>query len=155
MRCGDLFGPLDADERFDCMVAWPPVMPAPEDEEDDLWAMANNGGLDGSAILDRVIMGAAAHLSARGSLWIAHPWYLSLPLTRRVAENACLVARVSARATFGIGATSRARLGYLASIGVSPTRVDGELVQEFLVLEFRHRTRNRSTTLSAVAPRRN
>jgi methylase of polypeptide subunit release factors len=44
-RAGDLYGVLRVGERFDLIVAWPPVMPTPDEQAgDDWWSVANNGG---------------------------------------------------------------------------------------------------------------
>ena len=56
-RLGDCYAPVSG-ERFDLVCTNPPQMPTPpERERDDGAATADNGGLDGWSILDRVIDG--------------------------------------------------------------------------------------------------
>lgn len=67
-RAGDCYAPV-AGERFDLVCANPPQMPTPPGRERaDAVAAADNGGLDGWALLDRVIAGASDHLDAGGRL---------------------------------------------------------------------------------------
>jgi release factor glutamine methyltransferase len=67
-RVGDCYAPV-AGERFDLICTNPPQMPTPTGRErDDPVAAADNGGLDGWALIDRVIAGAPGHLNPRGRL---------------------------------------------------------------------------------------
>jgi release factor glutamine methyltransferase len=67
-RLGDCYDPVRRLE-FDLICSSPPQMPTPPDRErDDPVAAADNGGLDGWAVLDRVIEGAPAHLAPGGRL---------------------------------------------------------------------------------------
>ena len=67
-RAGDGYAPL-AGERFDLICTNPPQMPTPPARaRDDAVAAADNGGLDGWELIDRVIAGAAEHLAPRGRL---------------------------------------------------------------------------------------
>jgi release factor glutamine methyltransferase len=67
-RVGDCYAPVTG-ERFDLICTNPPQMPTPpERERDDPVAAADNGGVDGWALIDRVIAGAAGHLAPRGRL---------------------------------------------------------------------------------------
>jgi release factor glutamine methyltransferase len=67
-RLGDCYAPV-AGERFGLICTNPPQMPTPPGRErSDAGAAADNGGLDGWQILDRVIAGAPAHLSPGGRL---------------------------------------------------------------------------------------
>ena len=137
VRCGDLYSPLGANERFDCIVAWPPVMPTPAaDHQDDWWSMANNGGPQGRDVYDRVIAGAPGHLTPRGALWLVHPWYLSFSLTQKLVETAGLGADRVATRRFPLGPVSRSRLPYLASIGFVPVYQDNEPMQELTILRI-------------------
>lgn len=136
-RCGDLYSATDPTERFDCLVAWPPVMPTPHRAAaSSFWATANNGGPDGRSVFDRVIQGAAATLTRDGALWTAHPWYFDFGKTVRLAADAGLEVEVRASESFPMGATSGARLSYLRSLGITPRIVDGEPRQDFLVLRL-------------------
>jgi release factor glutamine methyltransferase len=65
-RLGDCYVPV-AGERFDLVCSNPPQMPTPAGRaRHDAVAAADNGGVDGWEILDRVIEGAAEHLHPRG-----------------------------------------------------------------------------------------
>ncbi len=67
-RVGDGYAPV-AGERFDLICTNPPQMPTPPARaRDDAVAAADNGGLDGWELIDRVIAGAAEHLAPRGRL---------------------------------------------------------------------------------------
>ena len=67
-RLGDCYVPV-AGERFDLICTNPPQMPTPPDRaRRDAAAAADNGGVDGWEILDRVIEGAPAHLVPGGRL---------------------------------------------------------------------------------------
>ena len=67
-RLGDGYAPV-VGERFDLICTNPPQMPTPPGRERaDPAAAADNGGVDGWEILDRVIDGAPAHLRPGGRL---------------------------------------------------------------------------------------
>jgi release factor glutamine methyltransferase len=67
-RLGDCYLPV-AGERFDLIGTNPPQMPTPPGRErEDSEAAADNGGLDGWEILDRVIGAAPGHLEPGGRL---------------------------------------------------------------------------------------
>ncbi|MBI2469004.1 MAG: methyltransferase [Candidatus Rokubacteria bacterium] len=67
-RLGDCYGPVRG-ETFDLIVSGPPQMPTPPDRERADWmARADNGGVDGWAVLDRLIVGAREHLRPGGRL---------------------------------------------------------------------------------------
>jgi len=67
-RVGDCYAPV-AGERFDLVCSNPPQMPTPPGRaRADAVAAADNGGVDGWEILDRVIDGAAEHLHPHGRL---------------------------------------------------------------------------------------
>ena len=69
-RVGDCYAPV-AGERFDLICTNAAQMPTPPDRaRRDAVAMADNGGVDGWAMLDRVIEGAPRHLRAGGRLII-------------------------------------------------------------------------------------
>jgi len=67
-RLGDCYAPVTG-ERFDLICSNPPQMPTPPGRDrDDPVAAADNGGIDGWEILDRLIAGARAHLAPGGRL---------------------------------------------------------------------------------------
>ena len=67
-RVGDCYTPV-AGERFDVICTNPPQMPTPPGRDRaDAVAAADNGGVDGWALLDRVIAGAPDHLAPHGRL---------------------------------------------------------------------------------------
>ena len=67
-RQGDAYEPVPG-ERFDLICANLPQMPTPpERERKDAVAAADNGGLDGWEIIDRVLDGARDHLAPRGRI---------------------------------------------------------------------------------------
>jgi release factor glutamine methyltransferase len=67
-RLGDGYAPV-AGERFDLVCANAPQMPTPLGHaRQDAVAAADNGGIDGWDVLDRVIQGAPAHLVPGGRL---------------------------------------------------------------------------------------
>ena len=68
VRLGDCFEPARG-QTFDLICTSPPQMPTPPGRErDDPSAAADNGGVDGWELLDRVIAGAPAHLRPGGRL---------------------------------------------------------------------------------------
>lgn len=67
-RVGDCYAPV-VGERFDLVCTNPPQMPTPAGRErEDPQAAADNGGIDGWDLLDRVIDAAPAHLEPGGRL---------------------------------------------------------------------------------------
>lgn len=68
VKVGDCYDPVRG-TRFDLICTNPPQMPTPPGRErDDPVAAADNGGLDGWEILDKVIQDAPAHLRPGGRL---------------------------------------------------------------------------------------
>ena len=68
VRLGDCFEPVRG-EAFDLICTSPPQMPTPPGRGRlDPAAAADNGGVDGWELLDRVIAGAPAHLEPGGRL---------------------------------------------------------------------------------------
>ncbi len=139
-RVGNLYGALCASERFDLIVAWPPVMPTPDEQlGNDWWSVANDGGRDGRMIFDQVITGAAPHLSPGGSLWMPHPWFLAESETRHLANASGLDAEVVGSKKFSLGAVSGSRLGYIQGLGFEPEMERGTPVQRLSIIRFRSR----------------
>ena len=92
-RLGDAYAPV-GDERFDLIASNPPQMPTPPGRERaDATAAADNGGLDGWEVLDRIIAGAPAHLDAGGRLVFTIFAFLG----RKAAFARCEAAGLSPR----------------------------------------------------------
>lgn len=67
-RAGDCYGPVMG-ERFDLICTNAPQMPTPPGRgRTDALAAADNGGIDGWELIDRVIDGAPRHLTPHGRL---------------------------------------------------------------------------------------
>jgi release factor glutamine methyltransferase len=92
LRCGDLFGPIADDERFDLIVSNPPYIGT--EEADDLMAdvrdhepdLALYGGAGGLAIIERLVAEAPRHLAPGG--WLA----FEMAVRQRDAVDALLAA---------------------------------------------------------------
>lgn len=96
-RLGDCYQPV-AGERFDLIVAGAPQMPTPPDRERDDWgARADNGGLDGWAVLDRIIAGAPGHLAPGGRLRLTIFGFLGERCGLAKLETAGLAPSIVAR----------------------------------------------------------
>ena len=69
---GDLFDVV-ANRRFDVIAANPPYLPSTEPDLPNSGARrAWDAGIDGRAILDRIVAEAPLHLSPGGALWLVH-----------------------------------------------------------------------------------
>ncbi|MBI4013401.1 MAG: methyltransferase [Candidatus Rokubacteria bacterium] len=98
-RLGDCYDPVRG-ESFDLIVSGPPQLPTPPDREREDWmARADNGGVDGWALLDRVIAGAPAHLEPDGRLRFTIFGFLGERRALARLETAGLAGRVVARET--------------------------------------------------------
>jgi release factor glutamine methyltransferase len=107
VREGDVYAPV-GDERFDLICANPPQMPTPPGRERaDATALADNGGVDGWALLDRIIAGAPAHLAPGGRLLFTIFGFLG-----RKAAFARLEARGLAPSIVATETQSFPRIGY-------------------------------------------
>jgi release factor glutamine methyltransferase len=107
VRLGDCYAPV-AGERFDLVCSNPPQMPTPPGRERrDATAAADNGGIDGWEVLDRVIAGAPAHLAPGGRLVTTIFAFLGRKAAFARLEAAGLTPRV-----LGVETQSFPRLGY-------------------------------------------
>ena len=106
-RLGDCYVPVRG-ERFDLICTNPPQMPTPpgRDREDPV-AAADNGGIDGWEILDRVIAGAREHLDPGGRLLFTIFGFLGRKTAFAKVEAAGLLPSVLATE-----AQSFPRIGY-------------------------------------------
>ena len=106
-RLGDCYVPVRG-ERFDLICTNPPQMPTPAGRDrDDPVAAADNGGIDGWEILDRVIAGAREHLNQGGRLLFTIFGFLGRKTAFAKVEAAGLLPSVLAT-----DAQSFPRIGY-------------------------------------------
>ena len=115
-RLGDCYAPV-AGERFDLVCSNPPQMPTPPGaDREDAQAAADNGGLDGWALLDRIVAGAPEHLSPRGRLIFTIFDFLGLKTALAKVEAAGLVPSVLARETQAFPRIGYERLDHLRAM---------------------------------------
>src|SRR5262249_31420262 len=99
VRLGDCFDPVQG-ERFDLICTSPPQMPTPPDRERaDPAAAADNGGVDGWRLLDRVIREAPRYLEAGGRLVFTLFGFLGVKTAEAKLRAAGLEPSVIGRAT--------------------------------------------------------
>lgn len=115
-RLGDCYAPVAA-ERFDLVCTNAPQMPTPPGaDREDPQAAADNGGPDGWALLDRVISGAAQHLTPRGRLVFTIFDFLGLKTALAKVEAAGLAPSVVARETQAFPRIGYERLEHLRAV---------------------------------------
>jgi release factor glutamine methyltransferase len=120
-RLGDCYAPV-AGERFDLVCANAPQMPTPPgSSRDDPDAAADNGGVDGWAMLDRVIDGAPAHLSPGGRLVFTIFAFLGVKAALAKLEARSLAPRVVAIERQRFPRIGYERLAYLRTIDAEAT----------------------------------
>lgn len=113
---GDLYAPV-ADQRFDVIVAWPPVMPTPQTCASQSYHMQiHDGGAAGFDILERVLQGTAAALAPGGRLFTLRPWYLDEEKFNRLVFCCGLQCKTLASERFPLGTLSTERLAYLCNL---------------------------------------
>jgi release factor glutamine methyltransferase len=116
VRLGDGFAPV-AGLRFDLICTSPPQMPTPpERERDDAEAAADNGGVDGWRLLDRVIREAPAHLEPGGRLLFTLFGFLGIGGARERLRAAGLDPVVVARETHPFPRIGYERLDHLRTV---------------------------------------
>lgn len=134
-RLGDAYTPV-AGERFDLVASNPPQMPTPPGRERaDATAAADNGGLDGWEVLDRVIAGAPAHLTPGGRLVFTIFAFLGCKVAFAKCETAGLSPRVVASELQSFPRIGYERLDHLRALdpeGTIGTRVP-EQVERFVI----------------------
>ncbi len=137
-RLGDCYEPVRGD-TFDLIVSGPPQMPTPPGRErDDGMARADNGGVDGWAVLDRLIAGAPRHLEPGGRLRFSIFGFLGERRGLATLEGAGLVPRVVARETQPFPRLGYERLDHIRSCDVEGTLPRGvPRTVERLLLEGR------------------
>lgn len=104
-RVGSLYEPLGR-QRFDVLVAWPPVMPLVGPAVDRGGDTANFGGADGLDVVGEVFAGARAHMRAGGRLFTLRPWYHDAVDFELLAESCGLAVRTRDRSWFPLGRLS-------------------------------------------------
>jgi release factor glutamine methyltransferase len=133
---GSLFEPV-GDERFDAIVSNPPYVPAESDALPSRGASrAWEAGLDGRALLDRVLAEAPAHLRPGGRLLVVHSSILDFAATERALVAAGLSIEVADRARGPLGPLMSANRGLLEARGMLRP---GEDEEEVHVIRARRR----------------
>jgi release factor glutamine methyltransferase len=121
VRLGDGFAPA-AGLQFDLICTSPPQMPTPpERERDDAEAAADNGGLDGWTLLDRVIREAPAYLKPAGRLVFTLFGFLGIESARARLRSAGLDPVVVARETHSFPRIGYERLDHLRAMDAERT----------------------------------
>jgi release factor glutamine methyltransferase len=121
-RLGDCYAPVGG-ERFDRVCANPPQLPTPPGRDrDDPVAAADNGGIDGWEILDRVIAGACPHLNPGGRLLFTIFVFLGRKTAFAKVEAAGLLPSVLATE-----AQSFPRIGYERVDHIRTLDIEGTL----------------------------
>jgi release factor glutamine methyltransferase len=134
-RLGDAYAPV-ADERFDVVATNPPQMPTPPDRErQDATAAADNGGVDGWRLLDRLIAGAPAHLVPGGRLVFTIFAFLGRKNAFARCEAAGLAPRIVASETQSFPRLGFERLDHLRALDGEHTIGPGvpEHVERFVI----------------------
>ena len=120
-RLGDCYAPV-AGERFDLVASNPPQMPTPPGRgRSDADAAADNGGLDGWEVLDRIIGGAPAHLVPGGRLVFTIFAFLGLKAAFSRCEAVGLAPRVVASEIQGFPRIGYERLEHLRELDAEGT----------------------------------
>jgi release factor glutamine methyltransferase len=120
-RLGDCYAPV-AGEQFDLICANPPQMPTPPGRgRADAAALADNGGADGWAMLDRIIAGAPAHLVPRGRLVFTIFAFLGRKAALARLERAGFTPAVLGTETQGFPRIGYERLDHIRSIDADGT----------------------------------
>jgi len=118
VRLGDCFEPARG-QAFDLICTSPPQMPTPPGRErDDPSAAADNGGVDGWELLDRVIAGAHAHLQPGGRLVFTLFGFLGPKGACARLEAAGLEPSILARETHGFPRIGYERLEHIRGLDI-------------------------------------
>jgi release factor glutamine methyltransferase len=135
-RLGDCYAPVGADERFDLICANPPQMPTPAGQDRaDAVAAADNGGLDGWELLDRIIAGAPGHLKPGGRLVFSIFGFLGPKGACRRLEARGLTPGIIARDVQPFPRLGYERLDHIRSLDAEGTLGPGrpDTVERFIV----------------------
>jgi len=121
VRLGDCLAPV-VGLRFDVICTSPPQMPTPAGRaRQDAAAAADNGGVDGWALLDRVIDAAPGHLRPGGRLIFTLFAFLGLKRAFRRLEAAGLDPTVLAREVHAFPRLGYERLDHIRALDVEAT----------------------------------
>jgi release factor glutamine methyltransferase len=134
-RLGDCYAPVQG-ERFDVICTNAPQMPTPAGRaRRDAAAAADNGGVDGWALLDRVIAGARQHLQPGGRLVFSIFAFLGLKTAFRKLEATGFTPSVVASEVQSFPRIGYERLEHIRSIDVEASVPAGipETVERFVV----------------------
>ncbi len=134
-RLGDAYAPV-AGERFDLIATNPPQMPTPPGRERrDATAAADNGGIDGWEILDRLIAGAPSHLAPGGRLVFTIFAFLGRKAAFAKCEATGLTPRIVASETQSFPRIGYERLDHLRGLDAEGTLTVGipERVERFVI----------------------
>lgn len=141
VREGDGYAPVRG-ERFDLICTNPPQMPTPPGRERaDATALADNGGVDGWALLDRIIAGAPAHLAPGGRLLFTIFGFLGRKAAFARLEAVGLTPSIVATETQSFPRIGYERLEHIRSLDAEGTlaRVVVPSAVERLLIEGRAR----------------
>ena len=134
-RLGDAYAPV-AGEHFDLIATNPPQMPTPPGRERrDATAAADNGGIDGWEVLDRLIAGAPVHLVPGGRLVFTIFAFLGRKAAFAKCEAVGLTPRIVASETQSFPRIGYERLDHLRGLDAEGTLTGGmpECVERFVI----------------------
>ncbi len=121
VRLGNCFEPVQG-MTFDLICTSPPQMPTPPGRErDDPVAAADNGGIDGWELLDRVIEGADRHLNRGGRLVFTMFAFLGLQAARTKLQSAGLEPSIVGRETQSFPRIGYERLDHIRALDAEAT----------------------------------
>lgn len=110
---GDLYEPVSG-QRFDLIVANPPYVPTPPDwRETDIIETAWNAGPDGRLIIERIIEGVSAHLTANGRLLFVQSSLADIGQTETRLRESGFSCCIRAQTFLPFGPISRGRFEWL------------------------------------------
>ncbi len=136
VRLGDCYGPV-VGLTFDLICTNPPQMPTPPGRDrDDPGAAADNGGVDGWEVLDRVIQGAPRHLAPGGRLVFTIFAFLGQKRAGAKLEAVGLAPRIIGREVQAFPRIGYERLDHIRSLdteGVLPRTGLPGAVERFVV----------------------
>jgi release factor glutamine methyltransferase len=121
VRLGDCYEPVGG-MAFDLICTSPPQMPTPPGRErDDALAAADNGGIDGWELLDRVIDGARAHLRPGGRLLFTMFAFLGLKKAFAKLQAAGLEPSIAGQETQSFPRIGYERLDHIRGLDAEAT----------------------------------